>query len=79
MDCVLHELNSFFFVQYREINDMKVWLRLVWDKNGVAVSEMMRTFEKGTWLEMESYLEGAPWCSVPSVDYADSTLVSEQT
>jgi len=40
---------------------MKVWLRLVWNKNGVAISEMTQTLEKGIWLEMESYLlEGAP-------------------
>ncbi|KAK3934336.1 hypothetical protein QBC46DRAFT_400121 [Diplogelasinospora grovesii] len=79
MDYILHELNSFFLAQHREVNDLKVWLRLVWNKNGVAISEMMRTLEKEVWLEMESYLEGAPWRSTPSADYADSTLVSEQT
>lgn len=51
---MLLQLRGFFVGPLDRINDVRMWIRLGWDKNGVPINpSTMQTLVRGVWLEIE--------------------------
>lgn len=51
---MLHQLGGFFVGLLDRMNDVRMWIRLGWDKKGVPIDTgTIQTLVRGVWLEMK--------------------------